>query len=210
MISLQNYPMNADVHCTDGRFGRSTHIILNPATANVTHVVVKDKETPNSERLLPTRWIKDKTPELILVSRTKAEVRTLELFRQTDFVRREFRQYSGDPRVILLWPYVIPAKKIFFEEIGPVPPKELAIRRGAPVKAADGRIGQVDEFLVCPDTCHVTHLVLREGLPWDRKLITIPISEIDRVEQKSVYLKLNKQEVRALPAIPVRQKELKL
>ena len=30
-----NYPMNADVHCLDGRYGRSTYIILNPASGRV-------------------------------------------------------------------------------------------------------------------------------------------------------------------------------
>ncbi|MCP4345655.1 MAG: PRC-barrel domain containing protein, partial [Desulfobacterales bacterium] len=78
-----DYPLNADVHCTDGRYGRSTYIILNPTAEKVTHVVVKDRKAPHSERLLPARWIKETTSELILVNGTKEEVRTLNLFDQT-------------------------------------------------------------------------------------------------------------------------------
>jgi hypothetical protein len=48
-------------------------------------------------------------------------------------------------------------------------------------------------------------MVLREGLPWDRKYITIAITEIDHIDEKVVYLKLNKKEVKQLPAIPVRR-----
>ena len=29
------FPLNVDVHCPDGRCGRSTHIILNPITEKV-------------------------------------------------------------------------------------------------------------------------------------------------------------------------------
>ncbi|MCP4345688.1 MAG: hypothetical protein GY795_09195, partial [Desulfobacterales bacterium] len=47
------------------------------------HVVVKDRKAPHSERLLPARWIKETTSELILVNGTKEEVRTLNLFDQT-------------------------------------------------------------------------------------------------------------------------------
>ena len=36
-------PLNVDVHCPDGRCGRSTHIIINPATEQVTHLVVKEQ-----------------------------------------------------------------------------------------------------------------------------------------------------------------------
>jgi sporulation protein YlmC with PRC-barrel domain len=80
----------------------------------------------------------------------------------------------------------------------------LALRRGAKVRATDGRIGQVDEFLVDPETGYITHLVLREGLPWDKKHITIPLSDVERIEEDTVYLKLDKNSVRALPSIPLK------
>ena len=39
-------PLNVDVHCSDGHCGRSTYIILNPTTEQVTHLVVKQKQPP--------------------------------------------------------------------------------------------------------------------------------------------------------------------
>ncbi len=200
------FPLNVDVHCRDGRYGRSTRIILNPTNEKITHVVVKTHKPPSVERLIPVRWIKETTPELILLNHTKEEVNALELFDQTDFVQRDVPHYASDPKLTLLWPYVVPAKQIISDKHEQVPPGELAVRRGARVRALNGDIGQVDEFVVNPETGYITHLVLREGLPWDKKHVTIPVSEIARIEENTVYLKLKKIEVKSLPSIPIRRK----
>lgn len=200
------FPLNVDVHCSDGRYGRSTRIILNPANEKITHVVVKAQKAPHGERLIPVRWIKETTPDLILLSHSKEEVNTLELFNQTDFVQRDVPRYATDPKLTLLWPYVVPAKQIVSDKYEQIPPGELAVRRGARVRALNGDIGQVDEFVVNPETGYITHLVLREGPLWDKKHVTIPVSEIARIEENTVYLKLKKAEIKALPSIPIRRK----
>jgi sporulation protein YlmC with PRC-barrel domain len=84
-----------------------------------------------------------------------------------------------------------------------IPSGELAMRRGARVQATDGRVGQVDEFLVNPVNGYITHLVLREGHLWGQKDVTIPVSQIERIEENAVYLKLDKHSIEALPAVPV-------
>jgi len=71
------------------------------------------------------------------------------------------------------------------------------------VDASDGHIGHVNEFLVDPLNGHITHLILREGHLWGKKDVTIPVSEIDRIAEGTVHLKLNKHEVDELPGIPV-------
>ena len=86
-----------------------------------------------------------------------------------------------------------------------VPPGELAVRRGNHVRATDGDVGLVDEFLVDRETEHITHLVLREGHLWGQKDVLIPVSEIAHVDEDRVHLTLSKQEVASLPTIPVRR-----
>ena len=198
-------PLNVDVHCTDGRCGRSTYIVYNPATETVTHVVVKERKSPQAERLVPVRWIKETTPELILLSRPKDDVAAAKLFNQTDFVQRDVPHYPAEPELTLLWPYRVSAKRIIVDEHRQIPPGELAVRRGARVRATDGRIGRVDEFVVDAESGHITHLVLREGLPWDKRHIDIPVSEIERIEENVVHLKLDKKSVKALPFIKLRR-----
>ena len=104
-----------------------------------------------------------------------------------------------------LWPYVLPEDEVLPVELERVPPGELAIHRGAHVRARDGRVGRVDEFLVNVADGHITHLVLREGHLWGQKDVTIPVSEIGRIEEDTVHLKLDKASIEALPGIPVRR-----
>jgi sporulation protein YlmC with PRC-barrel domain len=141
---------------------------------------------------------------VIVLKHPRAEFTLLDPFNQTDFIQRDVPHYATDPRLTLIWPYVVPAARVVEDVTRQIPPGELAVRRGAKVRATDGRVGQVDEFLVDPETGHITHLVLREGLPWDRKHVNIPVSEIDRIEENTVYLKLDKKGVADLPFIPLR------
>jgi hypothetical protein len=73
------------------------------------------------------------------------------------------------------------------------------------VNASDGCVRRVDEFLVNPANEHITHLVLRKAHLWGQEDVTILVSEIARIEEDTVPLKLDKQQIEALPAIPVRR-----
>jgi sporulation protein YlmC with PRC-barrel domain len=197
-------PLNVDVHCPDGRCGRSTHIIINPTTEQVTHLVVKEQWPSKIERIVPVGWIAATTRDIIVLNHNREEFTRLNPFNQTDFVQREVSHYATDPKLTLVWPYTVPAKQIIDDEYRTIPQDELAVRRGARVRATDGRIGQVDEFLVDPESGHISHLVLREGLPWEKKYITVPIADIERIEENTVYLKLDKKSVKSLPIIPLK------
>jgi hypothetical protein len=58
---------------------------------------------------------------------------------------------------------------------------------------------------VNPTNGHITHLMLREGHLWGQKDVTSPVSEIDHFEKDTVYLKLDKHSIEALPTIPIRR-----
>ena len=77
------------------------------------------------------------------------------------------------------------------------------MRQGARLEASDGHVGQLDEFLVDPVTEHATHLVMRAGHLWGQRDVTIPVSEIARLGENTVYLKLSKDEIEALPSKPI-------
>ena len=59
--------------------------------------------------------------------------------------------------------------------------------------------------MVDPNTNHITHLIMREGHLWGEKDVTIPVSNIERIEEDTVYLNLHKKDIEALPTIPVRR-----
>ena len=107
--------------------------------------------------------------------------------------------------MVSVLPYSYPAKEVETVEHERIPPGELAVSRDARMEATDGRVGQVDEFLVDQENGHLTHLVMREGHLWDQKEVAIPVSEIDRMREETVYLKLDKGGVHQLPAVPMQR-----
>jgi|SRR3989304_214919 len=76
---------------------------------------------------------------------------------------------------------------------------DLAVRGGTRVKATDGYVGHVDEFVVNPENCHITHLVMREGHLWGQKDVIIPLSAMGETREDTVFLKLDKHQIESLP-----------
>ncbi len=78
---------------------------------------------------------------------------------------------------------------------------EVAINRRTRVEATDGEVGRVGQLMVEPGSGRITHLILAEGHPWDRKVVAVPAAQIDRLGEGTVHLKLDRQGVEALPAL---------
>ena len=51
---MTDIPLNAKVQCSDEACGKTTNVILNPVTRQVTHIVLKDKSLgDNQTRMVP-------------------------------------------------------------------------------------------------------------------------------------------------------------
>ena len=74
--------------------------------------------------------------------------------------------------------------------------------RGDPVHALDGEIGQVEGFVVNRADNTVTHVLLREGHPWGRKQVAIPVGAIASVAD-GIRLNITKRQVEDLPPVSV-------
>ncbi len=199
-------PIDVEVFCVDGLCGRSTSVVVRPRTEEVTHLVVKEKGPPHREILIPLSAVTATTPDSINVRYARHEMADLQPFIETDYVQVNIPRPADG--IYYMMPYVYPQVETLAVEHKAIPADELAVRRGAWVEATDGLVGRVDEFLVDPETDHITHLVLREGHLWGQKDVTIPISEIGRIEENKVHLKIDKRRIAVLPTIPVRRKWL--
>jgi sporulation protein YlmC with PRC-barrel domain len=194
--------ISARVQCTDGIAGEATHVILHPETKRITRMVVKDARAPHVQRLVPFKLVEDATSDQIFLRCTVQDLSRMQPFIRTEFVEKGAAYYGGT-RPDVRQTYVNPQiKKVKRENISP---DELAMVAGTRVKAADGNAGRLDEFVVEPESGSITHLMLREGHVWAPKEVTIPISEVDRIAEKIVYLRMKRANVAALPAIPVRR-----
>jgi hypothetical protein len=198
-------PVNADVQCADGQGGHSTFVIINPVARQITHLVVKEATFPFSERLVPLDRVAGATPRRIRLRCTRSELAGMKNFVEYDYLPGAAPHSGYEADEYWTWPYVLPEELLIALEEKCIPPGELAVHRGARVEAADRHVGRVEEFLVDPASGHITHLVVREGHVWGQKDVTVPVAQIDRYEEETVYLKLDKAGVEDLPTIPVRR-----
>jgi len=200
-------PMNVDVKCSDGPGGRSCAIVLDPISEKVTHIVVKEKRFPHAKRLIPVDIIWQSTPRHIDLRCTMDQLSQAEPFVDTDYLLNDdIGTVAGMEGSLYLWPYMAPENEYLTVEYEHIPPGEMAFHRGARVEATDGYVGRIDEFLVDPANGQITHLVLREGHLWGQRDVTIPVSEIQHMDDDTVHLKLSKDRIGQLPAIPLRRR----
>jgi uncharacterized membrane protein len=66
-------------------------------------------------------------------------------------------------------------------------------------------VGVVSELGAADVGADASHFVLQEGHLWGKKVVTLPLSAIDRVEGDTVYLKLDKEAIEKLPTIPLKR-----
>ena len=202
MIDL---PMKAEVRCSDGIAGFSTHIIGNPVDHKVTHLVVKSVQPPFNEYLVPIDKLEETTPHLIKLTCTRNEFEKMELFEYVEYIYTRYPNYQ-------VLPYQLPSQVLMGEvdEYVPVknrniPQGEITLWRGAKVEAIDGYVGLVDELLINSNNMQATHLVLRERNTFQQREITIPVSQIKCVDEDTIYLKLDRQSIEELPTAPIQR-----
>jgi sporulation protein YlmC with PRC-barrel domain len=201
MNQRTDIPLGKNVYCTDGLAGRSSHLILYPLNRRATHLVVRKRHFPHSDHVVPIELVAETNRSLIRLSCSTHELTLLDPFTETRFVRVDPLEvdYPFDP--LLMWPYVTPEEELLPVDEERVPPGELAVSRGARVHTAEGEyVGCVDEFLVNPTDECITHLVVREGHPWNRKEVMIPVSQVVRMAEETVYLKRVSSTTPTLPS----------
>ena len=208
-------PIGAAVSCTDGMCGKSTHLLVNPAARKMTHLVVAESTLPHPEYVVPIEAVEAASADVIVLNCSRDELHHMKRFVRTEYVEVPMAvgAYSGTygAGTYLAWPYVVPEVMVRVPvEQEQFPADELVVHRGTRVEARDGAAGYVDELLVDPGTGNVTHLVMREGVLWGQKDVAIPVSAIYTASDNTVELKLSKQEIAALPSIPIRRPPINL
>lgn len=207
-------PIQAQVECTDGVFGRSVCVLINPIDDHVVDFVAKGDVSPNIEYIVPVGYISETKADAIRLKCSMAELTKMEPFVQTRFIKQNIPDRNMDyvggmigMGAFYFLPYVSPemAVDVPVEELQ-IPAGESAVNRGTRVEAKDGYVGKIDEFVIDPKTDKITHLVLREGHLWGKRDVMIPVSSMDKVEENTVFLKLDKKQVEGLPVFPIQRR----
>ena len=145
--------LGAEVSCVDGMFGLSTHVLVNPVTRKVSHLVVQETTLQHPEYVVPVKYVVAGSADVILLQCTRDELRHMEPFVQTQYIYEPMPDYDSAYPIgsYYMCSYVVPE---FMTQVPveheQVPPGELDVRRGMLVEATDGTVGYVDEFMMNP------------------------------------------------------------
>jgi sporulation protein YlmC with PRC-barrel domain len=203
---MTDIPLKANVQCSDSPCGKSTNVIVNPITHQVTHVVVQDKKLPQyATRLVPIDKVASATHNQITLSCTLDEVARMDPFIITRFIQESGSGQAYGSGEAYTSQYVLNDTAYDSVKEEQIPQGELSVYSGMHVQASDGKVGKLDELVLDPKSGDITHLQMREGHLWGKKDVAIPVSAVDFVDEDTIYLKLDKKAVKALPAVPVKR-----
>lgn len=111
-VTRMEIPVNADVVCADGPCGRSTYVIINPATWQVTHLMVKEKGFPMSNDWC--RWSRwgEADPGHVRLQCTREELAAMDQFIEVEFLPGSvpFVSYGEDEYITVVQDIFIPGR----------------------------------------------------------------------------------------------------
>ena len=184
--------MRADLKCANGEGGKVAGALMNETIHAVTHVVISIDGAELVRRLLPLNAVTEGSLDVLTTRHTREQLDTLPPLDEIDIVptTQSMDMATG---VLMEMPIAI-------ED---TPKGTLVIDKHTPVEASDGHAGSVDAVLLDPISGAITHIMLREGHLWDKRDVTIPLSNITSITRDEVKLNLTRDDVGALPATPV-------
>ena len=199
--------VGAKVSSTAGKYGNVTSLLVNPATRQVTHVVVKEHGFLGQERMVPIQFVTESLPDEINLRLAPESLHSMENFDDVSYTGGEDTFDTALVEAYFSHPFVLPEydaeEEHYYIHIENVPPGELAIHAGAQVYAADGLLGRIAGFLVSAIDDRISHLVMQTGHLRGRRQITVPVTAIDHIAWDGIYLTLDKATAGELPAAPI-------
>ena len=206
--------IGSDAVGSDGFRGEVLAVVVDPAARTVTHLVVEPEGRQGLARLVPFDLadladLAAASPGPVRLGCTEAEFKNLPAAEETV---AEFVPGYPDP-VQLLPPgwrgaggptadggevLRIPEQ----ESVDILPQGEVEEHRGEHVHATDGDIGHLRALRIDPDSRQVTHVLIREGPAWGRKVVAIPAAQVAGFDD-GIRLSITRQQVRDLPAADI-------
>ena len=204
---ITNIPVGSKVICADGREGKSTAVIVDPVTKVVTHVAVVEKSMLHGEdRLVPIEKVEKTSRDTIQLNCSMEDVLKMPAFTSTRYLEID----NGEAGYAYSTPYmsmhgdyydVQPQYVTVQDQL--LPDGQVAVQRAMLVEASDGPVGEVGELLIDPQTRRVSHFLLMKGHLWGKREIAIAVSEIERGDEDTIYLKIDKAAIEKLPSLPL-------
>lgn len=202
-------PIHAGAVCYDGLVGKSTYIVVDIVSEQVTHFAVKSDQH-HKQYVVPIEKIQDSEITAILLAFRKEDVYQLNVFDESHFHGCDAYDNAPPmpssgmlPSYPLYQPYRT-AESPAADTATHFSAVELTINKGADILATDDLLGQVDELVIDSESHRITHLVLRQHFLLNKWIVTIPVSKIRQVEAYTIFLKIDSGATEHFRLLPLR------
>ena len=190
--------LNSDIQCIDGYAGRLICVIVNPISQQLTHIVVDEQRSPYLKRLVPLDLVSIDNSDGVTLGCTLVQLSALR-----PVVEFEYPQGNGlhtlfAAKIARQWPQSVSDNLPISVELERLAPEAIKIHQDNSVRAINGRVGKVIEFLVNPATKKIHALTIRRKIWWKTIDTRVPISQVDHFELDMVLLKFDKSELQRI------------
>lgn len=201
----------------DREVGRISHVVLNPSDGKVTHVVVRQGFIFTEDKVIPISLFKHTTQDRATLYDTIENLDELPAFEETQYLPTEVAEEMGVPAPTYpavgtyFWypsgpyPYQGPLGAPYLEQDyvavteQNIPEGTVALKQGARVMSVDDQhVGNIENVIVDPDTSHVTHLVISQGLLFKSQKV-VPAFWVKHTLEDEVYLTVTADFLEDLP-----------
>lgn len=197
--------------------GRVNRFVLDPATNEVTHIVIQKGWLLPEDKVLPFEMVSAATDERVVLREDVGAFDELPPFEETQFVRAADEE-PGEPA-----PAADPTSRyapayywyptLGFPGIGlghyawprgetkrNIPEDTVPLREGTNIVSSDGKhVGDVERLFLEAGSNKVTHFLISQGVLFkDRKMV--PAHWVKSVEEDSVHLVVSSQVLERLPS----------
>ncbi len=196
--------------------GKINRFVLDPATNEVTHIVVQKGWLLPEDKVVPIAMITSATEERVVLNQGIKDLDQLPPFEETHFVELTAGDVpppdSSTRRYAPAYYWYPPSGYMGYPAFGPgyygwpplettrnIPADTVPLKEGADVISSDGKhVGDVERLFVDTESNKATHFLISEGLLFkDRKLI--PAHWIRSVEENKVHLAVPSRLLERLP-----------
>jgi uncharacterized protein YrrD len=208
------------VYAPDGEeIGKINRFVLDPATNEITHLVIEKGKLFSEDKVLPFRMIYPAGERVVLKEAT-GDLEKLPAFEEKYFVRADDGEdviatgnnthTQRNPSTFFWYPSVVntgfPAYELENPSVTPVeirrniPDGAVSLKEGANVISSDGKhVGDVERLFLETGSNRATHFLISQGLLFkDQKLV--PIDWVKSMEEDQVRLAVTSQVLERLPS----------
>lgn len=200
--------LGAQVTCTDQSSGKLMELVVNPATHQVTDLVMQRGLLTKQTWVIPVAAIQRATNHALYLNLHSDQLNSYPEYREADVSE----PLTGGPQTP--GAALSPALGLAAEQPTPMVRKRLregivtdhtVIGQKTTIRTPQGETGTVDRIIIDADSGHIAQLVMRKGL--FPKSFIIPQEAIEQISAETILVNLSNEEIAALPPLQQRQDE---